>query len=609
MTGEQTVHGPDAARARVSAESWMALGVFVLGALCYLNALRGEFVFDDIKLIVNNDIIKDPRNASQIFFTNLWGLLGRDSNYYRPLPPLVFMLLHALFGLQPEPFHVVSVALHAATTSLVFLTARALLDAAGTRPVQARWAAFAGAAVFAVHPVHSEAVAWISGVMDLSCAFFSLLALYLYVTADSSGRRLPRELVSLGALLLGLFSKEPAAVVPFVVVAYDLMFGPRRVARLADALRRWGPPFAVLVAYLALRGYVLGGVAPFSRAEPPSSLDVVLMVPRLFALYLQVLVVPVGLNVLHDIEPVTALTSPALMWSFVIIGAFGALSWLALRAGRVAAFGLVLFLLPLAPALYVPALGQEMSLLFAERYLYLPSVGAAVLLSACLATLGSRSQQVQVGLSATVIVVVGLFAGMTISRNSVWKDGVALWTDCVQKSPGLGIAHEGLGLALLRRGQASEGTRALQVALRLEPDLAQRSLNNGLGAARSGLMLQAVLSFQTAIIYKPDFVDAHYNLGIAFEHLGWSMAAMQEYRATLARDAGHVDAHNNLGVLLAQQGRLDEAIDHFTAAARSRPSDPELHLNLARAYDARGVPKKAEEHRALAALAGTAPAK
>ena len=586
----------------------MLLAIVALAALCYANALHGDFVFDDGSLIVNNDVIKHPRNASAVFFSNLWGLIGQDTNYYRPLPLLLFMALHALFGKSPEAFHLVNIGLHAGTTALVFLTARTLLARSGARSAPASYAAFAAAALFAVHPVHTEAVAWISGVMDVACAFFSLLALYLYATRDDRAWSLLREALSLAALLLGLFSKEPAAVVPLVLVAHDLLFCRHRVSSLTRALRRWGPPFGVLIAYLVLRRMALGGLAPFASDEQGRSLQVILAVPRLFTLYLQKLAVPVALNAAHHFRP-GVWTWPEVLLDGATLAVFVALAWAALRAGGTAAFGTLLCVLTLAPSLCVTALGQDLSGAFAERYLYFPSVGAALVVSAGLTRLESLGRRARWAAWAGLTVLVLVFGAMTLSRNIVWSNSVTLWSDCVRKSPDLPLARENLGLALVGTGHREEGTRELQVALRLDPRLAQSSLVSGVMAAKKGQMLQAVLSFQTALLYKPDFAEAHYNLAAAYEHMGWISAAIQEYRATLAQDTNHADANNNLGILLAQTNRLDEAIDHFNAAIRSRPGDPELHLNLARAYDAKGLAREGAEQRSLAAPAATGIAK
>jgi tetratricopeptide (TPR) repeat protein len=584
----------------------MSLVVVTVAVLCYANALGGEFVYDDTLLIVNNDIIKDPRRIAQLFSTNLWGLIGQQSNYYRPLPALLFMVLHAVVGLEPAPFRAVNVVLHGGTTALVFLTAATLLVTQGVSLTRARWSAFAAAAMFAAHPIHTEAVAWISGVMDVSCTFLSVLAIYWYVSADDRSARLPRAMLSLGALVGAMLCKEPAMVVPVVLVGYDLLFRRDRVRTLANALRRWGPPFAVLMSYIGVRAHVLGGLAPFRQEHQGTLLESLLTMPGLFARYVQMLVAPVGLNVLHHLAPVTSPTSREFVWALAVIAAFGVVTWYARKVGRAATFGVLLFSLPLAPSLYVPALGQDPSLVFAERYLYFPSVGAAVLLSAFVATLGRKSPRIRAMVAVGVAAGVAQFALMTVSRNAVWKDDVALWSDAVGKSPDSGAARENLGLALIARGRVEEGGRELRAALRLDPNVARRYLNYGVFAAQQGLVLQAIQSFQTALLYRPDWAEAHYNLAVAFERMGWNRDAITEYRATIANQPAHADAHHNLAIILAQSYRMDEALDHFKAAVQARPNDPELRQNLARAYDAKGLTKEAAEQRALAGTARAA---
>lgn len=586
------------ARTAVSPKRWMALLVAVLAVLCYANILRGQFVFDDVLLIVDNDVIKDPRNAWKLFSTNLWGLIGQRSNYYRPLPPLVFMLLHAAFGLRPEPFHWVSLVLHAGTSVLVFEITRTLLaHADGGR---SRWPALAGAALFAAHPVHVEAVAWISGLMDVSCAFFSLLAIQLYVT-DSRDGRIGRAWWSAGALLIALLCKEPAAVVPVALAAHDVLFRRERVNAVGRAMRHLGPSVAVLLFYLSVRAYVLGGMAPVRHQYETTWSEWALTVPFLFAYYVQMLVLPVGQSVLHQLEPVIEPTSSRFLSALVIIAVFCAVAWRSVRAGRTAAFGTFVFVLTLAPSLYVAALGQDRSLVFAERYLYLPSAGAAMVLSAGIAPLTARrtrrSWLIAVGLSTAI--AVGAVA--TVRRNEIWRDNITLWSDCIQKSPTLGVAHESLGLALIERGQIEAGGRELQLALRLDPDVARRYLNYGVFAAKNGLVVQAIQAFETALKYEPDLVEAHYSLAVAMEQMGWSSKAVEEYRATLRLAPAHADAHNNLGIALVQASQLDEAIDQFRAAVQARPHDPELRLNLAHAYEMRGFGGDAQRERALAA--------
>jgi tetratricopeptide (TPR) repeat protein len=527
----------------------MPVSLMVLGAACYIGSLGGEFVWDDLKLVVN-DVIRNPRHVSDVFLTDLWGRAGGWSNYYRPLPPLVFMALHRMFGQRPEPFHAVNILLHAGTCCLVFLLTRALLDRARRaspapggdgrkREVSARWAAYAAGLLFATHPIHAEAVAWISGMMDVSCAFFSLLAIYLHVTGDDDARGPLRRAISAAALLLALFSKEPAVVVPLLLVAYDLLYRRVSPAGLGRAWPRWAPSFAALALYLGLRGYALRGLLPFAQQGEGTVPATLVRLAHLFALYLQGLLLPVRLNAVHDI-PAVVLSSPSAVWlSAIGVVVSVVIAWRAVRWGAAAAFGVLVYVMTLAPALFLPALRQNASLAFAERNLYLPSAGAAIVAAVAVERLASGRRRVALLSWWTCGALAVVFSVMSVSRAAVWRSGLSLWSDCVRKSPNVAFVH--------------------------------------------------------------------FNLALALEESGARDEAIREYRTTLAQDGRNVEALNNLGILLAQSNRLNEAIRLFSTALRIRPDDAEVRINLAHAYELAGQEAEAGRQGTLPEAGGRGP--
>ncbi len=215
----------------------------VLGVACFASSLSGGFVYDDNQQIVTSTRIHSG-SLRDILFGDVWGEVYGGSNYYRPLALLLWRVLYALFGADPLPFHAVGVALHAATASMVFLVARRLFQRdrageggggqAGEGTGAADWLALAAGALFAVHPAHVEAVAWISAVMDLLATPLSLLYLYLYLGPDGGPRPRARWLGGL-ALFLALLSKESAAAAPLILAAVDLVDAVR-LARKAAGL-------------------------------------------------------------------------------------------------------------------------------------------------------------------------------------------------------------------------------------------------------------------------------------------------------------------------------------------------------------------------------------
>jgi hypothetical protein len=153
--------------------------IVVVSVAVYSNALLNDFVFDDIQLITNNDTIKDFRYIPEIFTENLWGVLGRASNYYRPLAPLIYMMVYHIFGSKPWAFHLVNILFHSGVSLLVYFILSRVVKKDDPEKVQSiNFPAFIPALLFAVHPIHTEAVTWIAGIMDLSCTFFALLSFH-----------------------------------------------------------------------------------------------------------------------------------------------------------------------------------------------------------------------------------------------------------------------------------------------------------------------------------------------------------------------------------------------------------------------------------------------
>jgi tetratricopeptide (TPR) repeat protein len=576
------------------AASWLPLAAFALAVAAYANAASGEFVFEDLTLIVDNEAIATPSRWPRVFAAAP-GAFGTAVNAYRPLPSLFFLLLRAAGVTGPGPFHLLSIACHAVATTLVFVLAARLL---GRTPL-ACWAAFGGAALFAVHPVHVEAVAWASGLAIVACACCSMGAILAYVRADEDGRRGPFIAASLASLALALLCHESALVVPVAIAGYDLLVRRDLVRSSADVARRWAPVAAVAAAYGLTRTIALGGLVPVDVDGGSAAWSVAAAWPQLLAAYVRLYVAPVGLTVMHDVPAMLAHDAAALAACSGGLAVGGLACWYARRAGGTAAFGVLLFLLGLAPALAAPLAARELSAAtFAERFLYLPSAGASIALAAALARAGGRSPAAARGFAVCLAVVAVAFGGMTRARNRTWNDGLSLWSDAAAKSPGVAAARESHGLALLGRGRSDAGTRELQAALALSPGLPARWIDAGTAWARQGRTTQAIRCFQTALLYRPADARAHYNLAVAFERMGWNRDAIAEYKATIAGDPGHADAHNNLGIIYAQTYRPDEALEQFSAAVRSRPDDAELRSNLARAYDAKGLAREAEAERA-----------
>jgi tetratricopeptide (TPR) repeat protein len=554
----------------------------------YFNALFGDFVYDDILQIVDNPWIRDVRNIPAIFSKDVWafnpGTAGMVSNYYRPLMYVTFMLNYQLFGLKPWGFHLVNILFHCGASVLVFLIIRRLLSEQRV-PKSASYLSppFIAAVLFASHPIHTEAVTWISGLPDVAFTFFYLLAFYLYVRSETvlSGN----YLFSIGCFAVATLFKEPALTLPVVLLAYDYLCRKKRTS-FTDSVKRYIPYLLIGAGYLALRIHALGEFAPMKGHVTLSAYQYAINVFPLFIQYLAKLLFPLNLNALYVFHPITSLFELKGALSLMVTAVFVVLFLVTLKKNRVAFLALVFVTMPLLPVLYIPGIAAEYA--FADRYLYLPSVGYVLLLAIFLSWAGKKLARDVKSITILFLVIWGLYAVGTVSRNNIWKDNLTLWTDTARKSPDSAIVHNNLAFAYGSADQRDRAIAQYQTAVRLKPDYVEGHFNLGVVYASLGKWDKAIEEYQTVIRVNPAFIAAHYNLGIIYASRGQWDRAIAEYRATLRLDPDHADAHNNLGVAYASQGRWDEAIAEYEAALRLNPDAADTHCNLGIAYASQG---------------------
>jgi len=588
--------------------------VVVAAAAVYANTLGNGFVYDDHFQVVQNRWLGDLSNLPRAFTTNVWAFQGSVSNYYRPWMHVAYLLTFEIAGRSPWAFHLVNVLLHAAATGLVFAFVRRVLQAAGASGRPALAGAFAAGLLFATHPIHTEVVAWVACVPDLLLAVFALGTLLLHARP---GRWALAGAVS--SFFLGLFAKETMAMVPLVLVAWDVAFERPR-PRLGQWALRYVPYALAVAAYLGLRFAAISDVAPLRRFVELGPAGWALNALPLFADYLRYLVVPWPLSAFHVFHPIGSLLGPRGAFGLLATVGFAAAAIWALRRDPPVLVALVLIAAPLLPVLYIPALGENT---FTERYLYLPSVGIVLLAGLLVARAVARRPSVLPAALGAAVAVSALHAAVTVQRNLVWRDDLSLWTATVEASPESAFARTDLGLVLAERGDVGGAIEQYERAIAIEPSSARAHNNLGvayekvgridlairhlLAATRGeppyskawvnlgnlyvhqGRLDDAIAAYRTAVQLKPESVEYRVSLGNALARKGDEAGALAEYRAALAADPSSPDAHLALGIAAGRQGRLDEAIAHLETAARLAPTDEVVRHNLAHAYRLKGT--------------------
>ncbi|MFC1477935.1 tetratricopeptide repeat protein [Candidatus Margulisiibacteriota bacterium] len=563
------------AQRKIIPTQWLIILILVLAAVgVYFNAFPNQFVHDDIPQIVENPWIKNVRFLPEIITSAVWDYRGEAyaSNYYRPLMHIIYTMAYHIFGLRPWGFRLINILFHAGTTILVFLLALRLFNKDGkpsSGKDHSRLPAFLAALLFAVHPIHTEAVTWIAGLPDVSFTFFYLLAFYLYIQLDRSKTQniFPRSnILCLLFFFLALLCKETALTFFPLILVYDYLFERSQNNRisLCNLIKWYLPYITVICGYLLLRTYALGRLTPSVQIHFDLSLyQQIINIFPLFVQYLVKLIFPVNLNSFHVLHPISSLWGWAGVSAFIITIAFLMLIIITGKTGKVLCFSLLWILIPLLPVLYVPVLGVNP---FAERYLYLSSAGfvliVVILFKKLLWRFSLHPRSVLWLSGVLVVLLAGSYAIGTVQRNPVWKDNLSLWSDVVQKAPDAPTAYNNLGTVFGSKGQID----------------------------------RAIVSFQKQIELNPAYPQAHFNLGKIYADRGQENEAAYHFRKALERSPNYAEVHNSWGVVLARAGKLDSAIIRFKQAIAYRPLYPKAHDNLGTAFAAKGDFPRAVKH-------------
>lgn len=512
------------------AELGLTLGglAAVLAGVVYLNALNNPFVYDDALTIVHNLSLREPSSLQQV---------ARES-VFRPVTNLSYALDRMVWGARPVGYHVTSVLLHMVNVLLFFRLvwlavrdwqARDPARAAGRRPAAV---AFAAAALFAVHPMMTEAVGYISGRADVLSATFVLLGLLAAREALAArGAGWAALALALGAL--GAAAKEVALVFPWVLLAWDRLLAGGTDAERRRRLLRLHAPLVALVAVAALARLVT-----FAWVETPlrsvSTWPYVQMQFGVAWRYLLLLLAPVSQSIVHPVREVTAALDARAALAALALLLLGGAAFVARRRAPLLALGVAWFLLLLAPSSLV-ALWEPM----VERRVYLASGGvflaAGLLFDRGLGRLASRSRRgLAVGALAGALLVL---ATLTVLRNQVWADPVTLWRDAARKAPSAWTAHFGLGSALGEAGNCREAIPAFEAALRLSPQ-ARVLTNLGTCLAAEGRLFDAGRAYAAAVRLEPAYAPAHHNLGLLALRAGDRERAHGHFLRAVTGDPG-----------------------------------------------------------------------
>jgi protein O-mannosyl-transferase len=585
--------------------AWLMPVLLVLMTiLAYQPVWHAGFIWDDDVYVTNNPLLTAPDGLERIWFS-----LDSPSQYF-PLTYTVFRIEHALWGLMPAGYHWVNILFHAVNALLVWRLLQRL-SAPG---------AWLAAAIFALHPVQVESVAWVTELKSVLSLFFILLALlaWLEFIEEQSRTSWRWYLLTLACAALALAAKTTACTIPAaLLLILWLKHRPINWPRLAQMV-----PFLVTGAGMGLltvwwERYHQGTQGKLFALGLPERL---LVASHAFWFYLGKLIWPVNLTFSYPRWIINPTDPFAYGWVVAGAGLGMVICFLRRFVGRGLEVATLFYVLTLSPLLGFIMLYTFLFTFVADHYQYVACLGpialAAAGISRALGIWRNGKPLLKPVFCGALLLTLGvltwrqcrMYADVetlwrtTIDRNpACWLarinlgnalldkgrtgEAISQLQEAVRLKPDYADAHIDLGVALLNQGQTGGAISQFQEAIRLEPDYAEAHNNLGIALLNQGQTGEAIGQYQEAIRLKADYAEAHYNLGIALLNQGQTGGAISQFQEAIRLKADYADAHNNLGAVLLKQGRTGEAINQFQEAIRLKPDYADAHNNLATALE------------------------
>ncbi|RJP65537.1 MAG: tetratricopeptide repeat protein [Candidatus Abyssobacteria bacterium SURF_17] len=569
--------------------------VFLIFLLClavYLNSFSTSLHFDDFFAITGNAAVRDITDVGQIFRV----FPGRF------LLMFSFAVNYAIHGADPTGYHVANFLFHLINAVLLYFITFMLMVASRTTQDDEMFGhvPLIVALLFAIHPILTESVTYISGRTSSLAAVFFLLSLLLYMGSvmdqrgDGSREKsmFVRTFLYSGSLLvffLSLWVKESNVTIPAILLILDFCFVEEsRWNKLKNSLKRVFPFFVVVAAILLWRRMYIGAVGE-PRAIRGTAENVYTQMQVIIS-YLRLVLIPVGQNIDHDYPLSQSLFEPKTLLSVIFLFVLALTAILRLNKNKVISFGILWWLITLAPTSSVIPLWDIMS----ERWIYLSSIGILLVGAAFLREVYALAPQVSFRrrlANGAVIAIILALSALTITRNSVWKTEYTLWTDAVQKSPDKARPHTNLGMALVERGDLEGAAREVETALALDPQLPEAAFSLASINLYKGKYDETIAVLNATFARFPDdsqvpvriahaFAKARFNLGLAYFHKGEYSRAIAEYESALRLAPYLPWTHNNLGAAYEALGEYELAIAEYEKEFALNPGFVQARQNI-----------------------------
>jgi len=562
--------------------------IVVMVFIAYSPAIHGGFIWDDEEYVSKNELLTAPDGLKRIWFST-----DSPSQYF-PLVYTSFRIEHAIWGLETTGYHVTNIVLHILNALLVWLILRRL-------SIKGAWLA---AAIFALHPVHVESVAWITERKNVLSTFFYLLTVLSWMRFREKSDWKFYGLALL-TCLLALFAKTTACTIPVALLLVSWI-RRERIGRREFALVVPFVAFGIGAGLVSIwwehnKQGTTGEMFNFTVAER------ILIAGRALWFYLTKLIWPSKLAFSYPRWKIDPSEPVQYLWPAACAATALALWRFRQTVGRGPISAVVFFAAALGPMLGFFSLFTFRYTFVADHYQYIASVGPIALIAAGLARLGERvsvRETVRYVLPGLILAALSL---LTWKQAHAYIDLEHLWRDTIAKNSSSWMAYNNLASLLNEQGRYDEALELSTEALRLNPDSWTGQATMGHVLVHLGRHEESLPHFERAIKLRPDWADAYFDYGVALQNLGRTDEAIKQYGKAVGIKSDFLNARLNLGVALADKGRYDEAISEFRKVLDVRPDLGVVHRNIAMALYYKGSYAEAWREVHLAEQKGDTP--
>lgn len=550
----------------------------------YWHVTNHEFInYDDDLYVTDNHNVQAGLRLESI----TWSFTATHASNWHPLTWMSHMLDCQLFGMNPGWHHLTNLFFHIANALLLFLAFK--------RMTGDSWQSGFVAALFALHPLHVESVAWVAERKDVLSAFFWMLTVWSYIWYLERPR-VSRYLRVLFFFILGLMAKPMLVTLPFVLLLLDywplgrFQFGRSggegKSRQRAIALRLvWEKiPLFILAVASSFVTFLVQQSGGAVRSLDALSLDVRISNTLVsYVSYIGKMIWPYHLAVLYPHPGNLPMSQIAVACLLLISISF--LAIMAVRQRPYFAVGWLWYIGTLVPVIGLVQVGIQS---FADRYTYVPLIGIFIIIAWGFPDIVSKWRHKEIGITIIVGALLSIFMVTTWLQVRYWNNNMTLFEHALDVTANNYLAHNNLGNALKEQGDRAEAIRHYSEALRIKPNYAKVHNNLGNALVAQGKLKEAIKHYSEAVSLDHDFAEAYNNLGAALFRTGKIEEAIAHFQEALRTKPNDPNTSNNLKMALAAKRGVDEAIAETKEKLRLNPEDPALHYKLGELYNSKG---------------------